>query len=276
MFRTVGGFLAVAALVYASLVALMYFGQSRLLYFPVAPHAATPDLYGLPWEEVWLRTEDGLRLHAWYLPAPHEHAPVLLFFHGNAGNISHRLDSLRLFHELGLAILIPDYRGYGRSEGRPSEHGTHLDARAAWRHLREEMGTPASRIVLFGRSLGAAVAARLATEQHPGAVILESAFTSVPDLGADLYPWLPVRRLARFRYDTLGLMGTIAAPVLILHSQDDEIVPYSHGQRLFAAAGEPRAFISMRGGHNDGFLVTGADYRDGIADFLSDFVHRRP
>lgn len=149
------------------------------------------------------------------------------FLHGNAGNISHRLDSLRIFHGLGLDVLILDYRGYGRSEGRPSEEGTYRDARAASRYLVEARGVAPERIVVFGRSIGAAIAAALAVEQRPAALILESGFTSVPDLAADLYPWLPARRLARLHYDTRARLPHVTVPVLIVHSRDDEIISFS-------------------------------------------------
>jgi uncharacterized protein len=235
---------------------------------PLAQIASTPEVRGLAYEDVTLTTADGLALHAWYLPHP---APrgVLLFCHGNAGNISHRLDSLQIFHRLGLAVLIFDYRGYGRSEGSPSEDGTYRDAEAAWRHLVEERGVAPAQIVLFGRSLGAAVAAELASRHTPGALILESAFTSVPDLAAELYPFLPARRLARFRYDAQSALRGVAAPVLIVHSPEDEIIPIHHGRRLYDAAAEPKAFLEIRGDHNFGFVLSGREYVDGLDRFLS-------
>ena len=196
-------------------------------------------------------------------------APVVLFCHGNAGNISHRLESIALFHRLGLSVLIFDYRGYGDSEGKPDEQGTYRDARAAWRHLRELRGVAGDDIILFGRSLGAAVAAWLAARERPRAVILESAFTSAASLGAEHYPWLPVDLLLRHRYDTLARVSEIRAPLLVVHSRDDEIVPFHHGRALFDAAAEPKRLLEIRGGHNDGFLASGAVYRDALAAFLA-------
>ena len=256
---------------YAALLLALYLGQNSLLYLPDIPSRTlegTPADIGLAYETVWMETSDGVRLHAWYLPHAEARGTVL-FFHGNAGNISHRLDSLRLFHDLGLSVLIFDYRGYGRSEGRPDEEGTHQDALAAWRHLTETRGIAPRRIVLFGRSLGAALAAWLAARERPGALILESAFTSVPDLAAELYWWLPARRLTRLHYNTRDYLAEVVCPVLVVHSPDDEIIPYHHGQALFQAAHPPKAFLELKGDHNMGFLLSGEHYLRGLDTFLS-------
>lgn len=262
--------LAAAGLAYAALVAGVYLFQSRLLYLPEMPSRALmadPGALGLDYQDVALQTDDGVALHGWYVPAPGARR-ALLFFHGNAGNISHRLDSIRIFHDLGLDVLIIDYRGYGRSEGSPSEQGTYRDAQAAWRYLIEERGMDPGQIVMFGRSLGAAVAAWLAARHPPGALILESAFRSVPAMAAELYPWLPVRWLARLRYDTEAYVSRVQAPVLVIHSREDEIVPFAHGQAIHEAAGEPKSLLRLRGGHNDGFMVSADAYRAGLAEFL--------
>ena len=264
--------LAMWALVfYGALVLFMTLTQSRQVYFPIGTLATTPAAHGMPFEDVWIDTEDGVRLHAWMVPALKERG-VLLFFHGNAGNISHRIDSIRIFHELGLSVLIVDYRGYGRSEGRPTEAGTYLDAQAAWNWLREERGVPPERIVVFGRSLGSSIAAWLSARERPAAVILESAFTSARDLAADLMPWLPVRWVLRFDYDTRSAVASFAAPVLVIHSRQDEIVPFAHGEAVFAAAQEPRHFLPIQGGHNDGFLRSHADYVSGLRGFLDTYL----
>ncbi len=256
--------------VYAALVGLMYFTQPSLLYFPGMPGrelSATPAQVGLNYRDVSLGTGDGERLHGWLVRTPQARG-TLLFFHGNAGNISHRLDSIRLFADLGLDVFIIDYRGYGRSSGRPSEQGTYRDARAAWDWLTEPQGVMPRRIVIFGRSLGAAVAVDLAARERAAGLILESGFTSVPDLAAELYPWLPVRLLSRFHYDSISKVGRIGQPMLVLHSRDDEIVPFHHGRQLFDAAREPKQFYQMLGGHNDGFLSSGQAYKDALGKFL--------
>jgi len=260
--------LLVLAGLYATLVAAVYLGQSSLLYLPSRTLAANPAQIGLEYEELHITTGDGVQLHGWYLPAARARG-TLLFFHGNAGNISHRLDSLRIFHDLGLNVLLFDYRGYGESEGSPDEAGTYRDAEAAWDYLVMQRGESPGRIVLFGRSLGASLAAWLAAQREPAALILESAFISVPELAADLYPWLPARRLARLHYATREYLAQVRCPVLVAHSPRDEIIPYRHGQALYRAAPEPKRFLSMEGDHNSGFLQTGARYHETLQQFLN-------
>jgi fermentation-respiration switch protein FrsA (DUF1100 family) len=255
---------------YVALVLILFFFQSQLLYLPNVPSrdvVVTPDDAGLAYEAVTITTEDGVTLDGWFVPARPARG-LLLFFHGNAGNISHRLDSLKIFNELGLNTLIFDYRGYGRSEGAPSEEGTYRDAEAAWRFVTQGRNIPPREVILFGRSLGAAIAAHLATRHTPGGLIIESAFTSVPDLAAELYPFLPARWLTRFRYSTQADLVSVLCPLLVVHSRDDEIIPFAHGQRLFAVANEPKRLLELRGGHNDGFLVSRQTYVDGLHTFL--------
>ena len=274
MRECVNSFLAVVVLVvaaYALLVAVVFLRQERLLYFPNIPSRAIgpgPDSIGLAYDGVGLVTEDDVRLDAWFVPAPRSRG-VVLFFHGNAGNISHRLDSLKIFHDLQLSTLIFDYRGYGRSQGAVSEQGTYRDADAAWRYLTEERRIPASQIILFGRSLGGAVAAHLATRKGAAGLIIESGFVSVPDLAAKLYPWLPARWMARFKYATGDYLTDTSLPVLIVHSRDDEIIPFTQGQALFALAGEPKSFLQLQGDHNAGFLISGQHYRRGLDEFIT-------
>ncbi len=273
-FNSLLSILFVILVVYCTLALYVYLMQPRLLYYPDLPGRklmATPADIGLEYEPVSLVTGDGIRLSAWFIPRIADRG-TLLFLHGNAGNISHRLDSIRLFHELGLSVFILDYRGYGESEGKPSEAGTYDDATAAWRYLVEQRHIEPRNIVLFGRSLGAGIAAELAARIRPGALIMESAFTSVPDMAATLYPWLPVRLLSRYRYDARKNLARISCPLLIAHSRDDEIIPFMHGQRLFEHAHEPKYFLELRGGHNDGFLVTGQGYIDGLELFLSEHL----
>jgi hypothetical protein len=254
---------------YLLLVAAIWLLQSHLLYFPQieAGFEATPAQLGLAFEPVRIRTDDGESLAAWFVPAP-DALGVALFFHGNAGTIAHRLDWLPLMQRLRLDTLLVDYRGYGASSGRPSEDGTYSDARASWDYLTNERGIPAERVVLFGESLGGAIAAKLATGTRPRALVLMSAFTSVPDLAAELYPWLPARWISRFRYDTLSVLADVHCPVLVAHSRADEIVPFAHGQRLFQAAREPKAFLELAGGHNSGFVFMREDWSNDLARFL--------
>jgi hypothetical protein len=252
---------------YMLIVAIIYFIQGSLLYFPSKTIEQTPAGINLAYEDVRLTTSDGVAIAAWYVEAAPERG-VLLFCHGNAGNISHRLDSIKIFNSLGLSVLIFDYRGYGQSQGSPSEQGTYEDAAAAWQYLVTVRQKDPQKIILFGRSLGAAVAAETACRNSPAGLIMESCFTSVPDLGQKLYPWLPVRLLARLQYAAAARVGAAACPVLIIHSPDDEIVPYEHGRRLYAQARQPKEFLAIRGSHNQGFLLSGPVYIEGLNRFL--------
>ena len=253
---------------YVILLLLMYLFQSAFIYFPSRNIVATPEDRGMLYEDVYLHTDDGLRLHGWYIPAE-EPRGTLLFFHGNAGNISGRLESIVMFHDLGLNVMIFDYRGYGRSEGKPTEQGTYRDAITAWRYLTEVQEKNPRKIILFGRSLGGAVAAWLAAEVDAGGLVLESTFSSAADLASEIYPFIPVRWLLRIHYPVIDYLEQIDVPVLIAHSKGDEVIPYHHSERLFEAAGEPKYRLEMRGGHNDGFLQTGRYYTDGWDRFLT-------
>ena len=272
---TVRSFLIIALCVYAGIVALVYFRQSSLVYYPSVASAsllATPQHIGLAFEDVELVSDDGIRLHGWFVPADEARA-TLLFFHGNAGNISHRLDSIAIFNRMKLDVFIVDYRGYGLSDGWPSESGTYRDAEAAWTYLVETREIDTERIIVFGRSLGASIAAWLASRQKPAALILESGFSSVPSMARRLYPYLPVEWLSKFRYDTREYVANVACPVLVVHSRDDEIVPYDEGRLVFDAAPANRQFLELRGGHNNGFLVTGKTYSDGLDRFIAAVLH---
>jgi fermentation-respiration switch protein FrsA (DUF1100 family) len=262
-------FFLIISLCYVLFVAFIYFTQHRLLYLPNLPGRAvnmTPADAGMGYEDVALETVDGVRLHGWFVSGIGPR--TLLFFHGNAGNVSHRLESIHQFRELGLSVLIIDYRGYGRSEGRPTEAGTYRDADAAWRYLTEDRDTRPEDIVIFGRSLGGPIAARLAAQQQPAGLIVESAFSSVPDIASELYRFLPVRWLSRFDYATREHMRDVRCPVLIVHSRDDEIIPYHHGEAIFAAAGEPRALLTLSGSHNGAHIVSEKPYVEGLRAFL--------
>lgn len=261
------------AATYAGLVLVLYWLQPSLVYYPEIGReiSATPRQAGLDYEEVRLVTVDGVALHGWFVPAIPSRGTVL-FLHGNAGNISHRLDFLLMFHRLGYNTLIIDYRGYGDSGGKPSEQGTYQDAEAAWRYLTETRKIPSDTIALFGESLGGAVAAWLAARHEPAALVIASGFTSVPDLAAKFYPYLPVRWLSRFSYDTRAYLRKVAVPVFIAHSRDDEIVPFQHGPALYAAANPPKQFLELSGGHNEGFIFMRESWVQALAGFLDEYV----
>jgi fermentation-respiration switch protein FrsA (DUF1100 family) len=270
------GALWVLAAAAAVVLGGMWLFQERLVYFPSRELEATPADLGLAFREVRFPAADGVMLHGWHVPAEQARGAVL-FFHGNAGNISHRLDTLRLAHGLGLNIFIFDYRGYGLSQGRTTEAGTYADARGAWDWLLAETGEEPARVALWGRSLGGAVAAHLAAglETPPGALILESTFTSLPDMGAVAYPFLPVRLIARMRYPVAEDLARARCPVLVAHSPSDEIVPFRFGEQLFAAAPSPKRFLRLRGDHNGGWLATGREYVSAVDAFLRDSLGRK-
>ncbi len=265
---------AYAGIAFCILCFLLFFLQGCMVYQPSKAVETDPRSAGMEFEEVWLVTSDIVRIHAWFVPARNA-SRTILFCHGNAGNISHRLHSISVFNRLGCNVLIFDYRGYGKSDGSPSEKGTYLDADAAYGWLMER-GIQEKDIVVFGRSLGGAVAAETATGRNPGGLILESTFSSVPDMGAKLYPFLPVRLLCRIRYDTLSKMDRIKCPVLVVHSPDDEMIPFSMGRRMYDAANEPKSFLQIRGSHNEGYFISSPEYENGLGHFILQDLTKAP
>lgn len=243
------------------LVCLIMIGwlQAHLIYFPSRGYEITPQEVGLPFEEVTIPTADGLNLAAWFVP--HERAQAtVIFFHGNAGNIGDRVLSIEWLHRMGLNVLIFDYRGFGESDGSPNEQGLYKDAQAVWRYLTESRGVPGDQIILFGRSLGGAVAIELATRVSPAALIVESSFTRLVDVGRIHFPWLPVNWLLTHRYESVDKVSQITCPKLFIHGADDELIPIDQGRALFAAAAEPKEFMETPGGHNDSGFTYSPDY----------------
>ena len=271
--RTLVVVLTFAASAYLALMLMIYLLQGRMVFLASTPGralTATPKDIGLAFEDISLTTPDNETLHGWYVPAA-DSAGVVLFFHGNAGNISHRLDSIEIFHELGLDVLIIDYRGYGRSSGSPSERGTYTDAQTAWDYLVDKRGIAPGRIVMFGRSLGGAVASWLAARTTPAAVILESCFTSGPEMAARLYPFLPARLITRLKFPVRAYVTQISSPLLVVHSRQDEIIPFDMGEAVFAAAPGPKQMLEISGDHNGGFLLNRERYQAAIDAFLQEY-----
>jgi pimeloyl-ACP methyl ester carboxylesterase len=255
---------------YVLLIAYVYVFQARLIFFPNVPGrtlAATPSQIGLKFEEVRITTADRVDLHGWFVGAP-AGAPAVLLCHGNAGNIAHRLDWLETFCGMGCAMLLFDYRGFGQSSGTPTERGTYLDARAAWDCLTNTKGFSPRSIVIVGESLGGPIAAHLAKDVAPAALILVSTFTSVPDLAGSLYWFLPVRLLSRFQYPTAAYVARVQAPTLVIHSRDDEMIPFLHGEELRRLAGGSAQLLEIFGDHNAGFMLSGPKLTKGIRSFL--------
>lgn len=260
--------LAVMVVCYLLVVLWMSLGQSRRLFKPLREIIDTPDAHGYDYEDVTFASSDGVTLHGWYVP--HRDAThCVLFFHGNTRNISHCIHTIDLFQELGFSTLLFDYRGYGRSSGTPDEQGIYDDAAAAWRYLVETRGMRPDRIVLHGRSLGAAIASWLAAHQAPAALVIESTFTSLPDVAAELYPMLPARLLARHKFPVREHLQRVQCPLLVVHGMEDELIPYRHGRALFDLAPEPREFLDIEGRHFDGYLASGRHYYEGLAGFFA-------
>ena len=228
-------------------------------------------------EDGWVITQDGLKLHGWYCTPgqvqdgvwtaiPSE--TVFLFFHGNAGNITNRYDIIRALMPLPVDVFILDYRGYGRSPGRPSEDGLYIDARAAWDYLVNHREISQDRIIIFGKSLGGAVAIDLATHVTPAGLIVQSSFTSIPDMARTIFPFIP-RFLVRTKMDSIQKITKIECPKLFVHSPSDEVVPYKFGRRLFEAAIEPKTFYTVQGAsHNETYAVGGEAYLDALRRFI--------
>ncbi len=263
-----------AAVSLAALLVALFFGlrwyEQQAMYYPTHDVVRTPADAGLPFEDVTIATDDGETLHGWWIPSGRAGTPVLLFFHGNGGNVSHRTEKLAVLHNLGADTFIIDYRGYGNSSGTPSEPGMYRDAHAAYQYLVTTRGIPAERILVYGESLGSAVAVHLATEAKTGGVVVESGFTSVPDIAQKRFPVLPVRWVLKHQFDTLDKVRRINAPLLLLHSREDELFDMSHPERLLAAAQPPKRMVELRGGHNDAFLVSVDVYRKALAAFLAE------
>jgi len=235
--------------------------EEKIIFQPETRLHETPRDVGLPFDDVYFFTADGVRLNGWFVPR-REATSTLLWFHGNAGNISHRLENLKLLHDkIKVNVFIFDYRGYGQSGGTVSEEGTYRDGAAAVELLRRRYGVGADRSVFFGRSLGAAVAVEMATRARSLALILETPFASIRLMARDKLPFLPIGPLLKTRYDVVEKIRRISSPLLVLHGDRDEVVPLSHGQLVFDAAPQPKRFYTIAGArHNDTYLVGGDPY----------------
>lgn len=253
---------------YLVLLALISIFQSNLVYFPSKGIDRNPKSVGLEYESIIFKSSDNTKLHAWYIPKK-DAKTTLLFLHGNAGNISHRLDSIKLFNSLEMNIFIFDYRGYGNSEGSADEQNTYDDAKSAWDYLLKNKNVKAENIIIFGRSLGGAIAANLGSTLKPKGIILESTFTTVKELASDLYPFVP-KSLIQFNYETTKYLKDIDYPLLVIHSEDDNIIPFKYGEALFKNAHEPKTFVKIRGDHNHGFLQSKDIYVRALKNFLQE------
>ena len=263
--------LFIFASVWVGLSVLFFLTQSSYIYYPARGITATPADIKLDFEEVFIESSDRERLHGWYIPHPTPQA-TLLFFHGNGGNISHRLEKINIFNDLSLNIFIFDYRGYGLSTGAPDEVGTYDDALAAYRFLIEEKNISPDNIVFYGESLGSAISSWIAKQHPPGALILDSGFISTKAMASHYYPFLPVNIITRIRYPTLQHLIDIKSPLLVIHSIEDEIIPFSHGLELYENANEPKSMLQISGDHNSGFYTSLQIYKEGMSTFIRQWL----
>ncbi|MFK7816041.1 MAG: alpha/beta hydrolase [Gammaproteobacteria bacterium] len=271
-------FLLAIALFYIAAMIAIYFAQALFIYAPQMPTrdvVATPADLGLEYEDLTLNTIDNEKINAWYIPAKKsktDSKKTVLFFHGNAGNISHRLETIKIYNNLGLDFLIIDYRGFGLSTGKPSEQGTYIDADTAWEYLTEQRKLTPQEIIIAGRSLGGGVAAELAKKVRPAMLILESTFTSMTEVSAKHYPFMPTSLIVKHEYETYLKLKDIHCPIVIAHSKKDEVIPHEHSQRNFTVANEPKQFIELHGGHGGGFLLSKHLYIEGLQQAFNELL----
>ena len=269
------GILALVIVLYAGFLLLLRLAEPRLIYAPGPSTRLTPPPaeLGLAPERLEFPSTDGVRLVGWLMRAPTDTAGRwLLICHGNGGNLSEagRPSHYAGLRALGLNLLAFDYRGYGESGGTPSEAGLYRDADAAWGYLTGSLRVPAGRIVIFGHSLGSAVAVELATRVPAAGLILDGALSSVTERAQEAYPYVPVRWIARSRYPSIERIGRLTLPKLFLHARADEVIPFAHGRRLYRAAPPPKEFVALAGGHADAFERDSAVYFGAIARFLGE------
>lgn len=255
-------------LIYFLILVVLLVIQNRLIFRPTRNFPFRPAQFGLKPEEIFFSSSDGTRLHGWFFDAGKD-APCLLFCHGNAGNISDRLANVKLLLKLPVNVFIFDYRGYGKSEGSPTEAGVYEDAESAWRFVHEKKGFAASRIVVFGRSLGGAVAAELALRRPLKALILESTFFSLKDLVGKIFPYALFYPFIPDKFNTGRKIGKVHVPLFIIHGDQDRTVPWSHGKKLFDTANTPKKFWLVKGAHHtDAYEVAPAEYLERLRDFI--------
>lgn len=264
-----------AACGWLALAAYAYFWQARLVFHPTRQLSTNPGELGYAYEDVMLDTADGVQIHGWHITQAGAGFTVL-FFHGNAGTIADRPLTIARLHELGANVLTIDYRGYGNSEGSPDEIGTYADASAAWAYLTDTLGIAPDDIVIYGRSLGGAVALELAARVTPRALIVESTFSSLADMAREHYPYLPTGLLLRFKYPNLEYVRQVRAPILVAHSDEDALIPIAQAERLFATAPAPKQFYRLRGNHNDAFVQAGPAYYAALGDFVAGAARLTP
>ncbi len=245
----------------------LYFNQGNLIFVPSKNISVTPDQVGLAFEDVTIEVEPGTKIHGWYFGVDAAKATVL-FCHGNAGNISGRLSTAAMLTSLGVNVFMFDYRGYGRSEGQPTEANVYSDARVAYDWLLSEKNIAPQGLYLFGRSLGGAVAIYLARTVNPAGLIVESSFTSITDMGKHVYPLFPIEWMVRYNFDSKSKISEVGCPVLVMHSPDDRLIPSEMGSELFKLSKEPKSWFELHGDHNELSFISDQSYLDHLTYFM--------
>ena len=274
-------FLVVVTIAVSGFVAIslyLYLSQDRMVFFPTRDLESSPGDIGLGFQEVRIDVTDGESIHAWFIPAPSDSrandqsgdggAPTVLFCHGNAGNISHRLETIECLVTLGANVMLFDYRGYGQSDGAPSETNMYADAAACYHWLTGSQDVPSNQIVLFGRSLGGAVAIELASRVDCAGLIVESSLTSAKEMGRLMFPCFPIGLMLRYEFNSIQKIGQVGCSVLVTHSPDDDVVPFAMGRRLYEKSAEPKRFVELRGGHNDRDYIADGTYVEAVRAIL--------
>jgi len=261
-------FVVILVVLFGALCAGLYFNQNSMVFVPSREMVMTPDEVNMRYEDIYIEVAPGENINAWYIPANDSSAPTVLFCHGNTGNISHRIYSAQFLNGLGANLLLFDCRGYGMSDGAPSEENAYADAAAAYNWLVNEKGINPSNLFIFGRSLGGALVVELALHVECAGVIVESSFTSAHDMGQRMFPYLPTKLLSRYRFDSISKVGRLSCPILVTHSPDDDLIPYEMGRSLYNRAAEPKTFIDLSGRHNERLYFDSDVYINGLRGFL--------
>lgn len=268
-------FILIAVVLYGGFAGLLYLMQYKFVYYPETSIHYSPADVGLVYEDITMTTSDGIQIHGWFLPHEQSRATIL-YFHGNAGNLSDRVEFLQQLHGLDVSIFGIDYRGYGYSEGKPTPRGTYRDAETAWDYLVQERNIPPDEIIIYGRSLGGAIASWLAVRKTPAALMLGSTFTSAETMARKMFPIIPVQWFIHIPYNSEDHLPHVKCPVLISHSVDDDVVPFAHGKTLFDLANEPKKFLQLQGAHSNVVWASGRNYIEGLDAFISEFVQMKP
>ncbi len=268
--------ISIAALIGGTLFLMIF--EKQLIYYPARSLEITPQALGLPFEDVTIDVEPGVRLHGWFIKASREpSSATVLFSHGNAGNIGDRLDRVLSWRGLGLDFFLYDYRGFGRSTGAPDEEGTYRDGRAAYEYLVKSRGIDPRRLVLMGESLGCAITIQLAIERPAAGLVLEAPFASIPHMAAAIYPFLPARLFVRTRYDNVEKIPRVKAPLLVVQGTRDEVIPVAQGKMVFDAASGAKQYFPIEGAHhNDVYVIGGQEYKRVLAEFIARVVRQGP